>query len=77
MDRERLWESLTELEDVLDQLILYADPEALDPAKLDTAEAAAFASKCREAAHSLAGLRTRLQRLVDGHPQTAPERDVL
>jgi hypothetical protein len=67
---ERFNQSLEELEDLVDQVILYADPQYVDDAKLDTPEGAAFARKCRDVADYLSSLAVRLEGLLGKAPDT-------
>lgn len=69
-DPDWLNRSLEELEDLVDQVILYADPRFLDSAKLDTPEGAAFARQCREVAEYLSSLAGRLEGLLGKAPDT-------
>jgi hypothetical protein len=64
-DPEVVARSLEELEDLVDQVILYADPRYIDPAKLETPEGQAFAQQCREVAQYLSDLAARLQGILD------------
>jgi hypothetical protein len=69
-DPDRLDRSLEELEDLVDQVILYADPRYIDVGKLDTPEAAAFARQCREVAEHLSSLAGRLEGLLGSAPDS-------
>ena len=71
-DLDRLNRSLEELEDLVDQVILYADPRYVDEAKLETPEGAAFARQCREVADYLGSLAVKLQGMLDSAPD-APQ----
>ena len=67
---DRLNRSLEELEDLVDQVILYADPRYIDSAKLETPEGAAFARQCREVAEYLNSLAGRLEGMLGKAPDT-------
>ena len=69
-DPERFNRSLEELEDLIDQVILYADPRYIDSAKLDTPEGARFARQCREVAEYLSSLAGKLEGLLGKAPDT-------
>jgi hypothetical protein len=69
-DPERLNQSLEELEDLVDQVILYADPRYIPEENLNTPEGAAFARQCREVAEYLGSLAGRLEGLLDNAPDT-------
>jgi uncharacterized protein with von Willebrand factor type A (vWA) domain len=71
-DPDRLNQSLEELEDLVDQVILYADPRYIDEDKLNTPEGAAFAQQCREVAEYLGSLAGRLEGMLGKSPD-APE----
>lgn len=69
-DPDRLNRSLEELEDLVDQVILYADPRYIDSANLDTPEGAAFARQCREVAEYLSSLAGKLEGMLGKAPDT-------
>jgi hypothetical protein len=71
-DPDRLNQSLEELEELVDQVILFADPRYLDEGKLETPEGAAFARQCREVAEYLKTLAGRLEGLL-GTPPEVPD----
>jgi hypothetical protein len=69
-DPDQLNQSLEELEDLVDQVILYADPRYIDEEKLNTPEGAAFAKQCREVAEYLGSLAGRLEGMLGKAPDT-------
>ncbi|MGH2721134.1 MAG: hypothetical protein ACRDJO_05970 [Actinomycetota bacterium] len=69
-DPDRLNQSLEELEDLVDQVILYADPRYIDEEKLNTPEGAAFAEQCREVAEYLGSLAGQLEGMLGRAPDT-------
>jgi hypothetical protein len=71
-DVERVNRSLEELEDLVDQVILYADPRYIDDSRLESPEGAAFARQCREVADYLSSLAVRLEGMLDKAPH-APQ----
>lgn len=71
-DVERVNRSLEELEDLVDQVILYADPRYIDESRLESPEGAAFARQCREVANYLSSLAVRLEGMLDKAPH-APQ----
>ena len=73
-DVARVDRSLEELEDLVDQVILYADPRYIDESRLEGPEGAAFARQCREVADYLSSLAVRLEGMLDKAPH-APHQD--
>ena len=71
-DPDRINRSLEELEDLLDQVILYADPRYIDEAKLEGPGGEAFARQCREVADYLGSLAIRLEGMLDNAPSPPP-----
>jgi hypothetical protein len=69
-DLDRLSRSLDELEDLVDQVILYADPRYIDETKLESLQGAAFARQCREVADYLSSLAIRLEGMLGPAPDT-------
>lgn len=72
-DVERVNRSLEELEDLIDQVILYTDPRYIDESRLGTPEGAAFARKCRDVADYLGTLAVRLGGMLDKAPHVSPD----
>ena len=71
-DADRINRSLEELEDLVDQVILYADPRYMDEAKLEGPGGEAFARQCRKVADYLGSLAVRLEGMLDKAPRTPP-----
>jgi hypothetical protein len=69
-DPDRINQSLEELEDLVDQVILYADPRYIDEEKLNTPEGVVFAKQCREVAEYLGWLAGRLESMLGKAPDT-------
>ncbi|HEY8200473.1 MAG TPA: hypothetical protein VII47_03885 [Actinomycetota bacterium] len=68
---DRINRSLEELEDLVDQVILYVDPAYIDEAKLEGPGGAEFARQCREVADYLGSLAVRLEDMLGKAPGTS------